>query len=157
MMHDINIGMSDTERDSVIELLKHILADTYLITVKTQNFHWNVTGPLFPQLHQLFESQYNELNAVLDTLAERIRALGGKALGSFSSFLAYATLDEAGDVSSPEAMLAQLLDDHESMIRAMRESFDILDEAGDEVTLDLFVQRMACHEKTAWMLRSSLE
>jgi starvation-inducible DNA-binding protein len=157
MMHDLNIGMSEAERDSVIELLKHILADTYLLTVKTQNFHWNVTGPLFVQLHKLFESQYDELNEALDILAERIRALGGLAIGSFSSFLAYATLDEAGEVPNPEGMLAQLLDDHESMIRAMRGGFDILDEAGDEVTLDLFVQRMANHEKTAWMLRASLD
>lgn len=156
-MLDVNIGMNEAERESVVELLKHILADTYLMTVKTQNFHWNVTGPLFPQLHALFESQYNELNEALDTLAERIRALGAFSPGSFSSFLAYATLEEVAEIPNPEGMIAQLLDDHESMIRAMRAGFDILDEAGDEVTLDLFVQRMASHEKTAWMLRASLE
>lgn len=156
-MLDLNTGMAEAERDSVIELLNHILADTYVLAVKTQNFHWNVTGPLFLQYHQMFESQYDELNEALDVLAERIRALGGIAPGSFASFLSFATLNEARDIPSPEAMLAQLLDDHESMIRAMRTGFDILDEAGDEVTIDLFVQRMASHEKTAWMLRASLD
>lgn len=156
-MLDLNMGMSEEERNSVVDLLRHILADTYLLYVKTQNFHWNVTGPLFPQLHAMFESQYEELSEAVDVLAERIRALGAIAPGSFSSFLAYATLEEAGELPSPEGMLAQLLDDHESIIRAMRAGFDTLDEAGDEVTVDLFVQRMAAHEKTAWMLRASLE
>lgn len=156
-MLDIHTGMSESERDRVVELLKHILADTYLLYVKTQNFHWNVTGPLFPQLHSLFESQYEALGDAVDTLAERIRALGVHAPGSFSSFLAYASLEEATETPNAEGMLAQLLDDHESLIRAMRTGFDILDEAGDEVTIDLFVQRMTFHEKAAWMLRASLD
>lgn len=156
-MVDLHTGMTEEERNSVVELLKRVLADTYLLYLKTQNFHWNVTGPLFPQLHSMFESQYEELSEAVDAIAERIRALGAFAPGSFTSFLAYATLDEAGEVPNPEGMLAQLLDDHESIVRNMREGFDVLDEAGDEVTLDLFVQRMASHEKTAWMLRANLE
>lgn len=156
-MLDLHTGISETERDRVVELLKHIMADTYLLYLKTQNFHWNVTGPLFPQLHGMFESQYVALSEAVDTLAERIRALGAYAPGSFSSFLAYTTLEESTETPSAEGMIAQLLDDHESMIRAMRTGFDILDEAGDEVTLDLFIQRMGFHEKTAWMLRASLE
>jgi len=156
-MLDLNTGISENERDRVVELLKHILADTYLLYVKTQNFHWNVTGPLFSQLHALFESQYEGLSDAVDTLAERIRALGAVAPGSFSSFLAYASLEEATETPNAEGMLAQLLDDHESLIRSMRTGFDILDEAGDEVTVDLFVERMAYHEKIAWMLRASLD
>lgn len=156
-MLDLNTGISEAERDSVVELLNHILADTYLLYLKTQNFHWNVTGPLFPQLHTLFESQYTALSEAVDTLAERIRALGSHAPGSFSSFLALTTLEEAKDVPNAESMLAQLLDDHESIVRGMRAGFDLLDDAGDEVTLDLFIQRMADHEKTAWMLRSALD
>lgn len=156
-MLDLHTGMSESERDAVIDLLKRSLADTYLLTLKTQNFHWNVTGPLFPQLHALFESQYDDLSEAVDTLAERIRALGAFAPASFASFLSYTTLEEVTELPSPEGMLAQLLDDHESMIRTFRLGFDTLDEAGDEVTLDLFVQRMAIHEKTAWMLRATLD
>jgi starvation-inducible DNA-binding protein len=150
----MNMGMAANECQDVAEVLKTVLADTYTLYLKTQNYHWNVTGPLFPQLHGIFEEQYQALAAAIDEVAERIRALGEFAPASYSAYSEFANIDEDNSVPSAEAMVAQLLDDHETMVRYMRESFAVVDEAGDEVTADLFTQRMAFHEKTAWMLRA---
>lgn len=156
-MADVNMGMDAREREISAEVLKQSLADTYVLYLKTQNFHWNVTGPLFPQLHSLFESQYEALAEAVDELAERIRALGLQTPASFSEYLELSTLQEAKTVPSAEAMIAELLDDNETIVRTMRDAFDALDEVGDEITMDMFIERMTYHEKTAWMLRACLD
>lgn len=151
-----NLGMAVEESQDVAAVLKNVLADTYTLYLKTQNYHWNVTGPLFPQLHAMFEEQYQALAEAVDELAERIRALGEFAPASYSAFAELGNIDEDNSVPQAEAMIAQLLDDNETLVRFMRENFDVIDEAGDEVTADLFTQRMTHHEKAAWMLRSML-
>ncbi len=153
----INMGMTTTECEDVANVLKVLLADTYTLYLKTQNYHWNVTGPMFPQLHALFESQYKALSEAVDEIAERIRAVGEFAPASYTAFAELGHITEDTGVPSAEGMIAQLLEDHEMVVRFMRDSFDIVDEAGDEVSADLFTERMTFHEKTAWMLRAVLE
>lgn len=141
----------------VVDGLSHLLADTYLLYLKTQNFHWNVTGPHFHTLHKMFEEQYEQLSSANDLIAERIRALHAKAPGSFGEFLKMASLQEAeGDVSA-ELMIKELLIDHESMSSSLQKLFALAQEDGDEVTLDMLIERKTEHDKTAWMLRSTLE
>ncbi|MFI4956828.1 MAG: Dps family protein [Gammaproteobacteria bacterium] len=152
----MNMGMSDHERLEVTKTLSSLLANTYVLYLKTQNFHWNVTGPMFQPLHILFESQYKALAEAVDEIAERIRALGEHTPASLSQYLEMSLIEESIDVPSAEGMVAQLLEDHETIVRAMRDTFEIIDDANDEVTADLFVQRMTYHEKTAWMLRAVL-
>lgn len=153
----MNMGMTDHERTEVAKTLSNLLANTYVLYLKTQNFHWNVTGPMFQPLHALFESQYTALAEAVDQIAERIRALGEFAPASLSQYLAMSLIQEEDDIPSAEGMVAQLLEDHETIVRAMRDTFDVIDDANDEVTADLFVQRMTYHEKTAWMLRAIVE
>lgn len=153
----MNMGMSAQECKNVARAVACVLSDTYVLYVKTQGFHWNVTGPLFAQLHTMFETQYKELADAIDELAERIRALGEASPGAYEIFLKLSTLQEETGIPSSEAMIAQLLEDHESVVRHLRESFDVIDEAGDEATADLFTQRLRVHEKTAWMLRAMIE
>ncbi len=141
----------------LIEGLRHLLADTYLLYLKTQNFHWNVKGINFFALHQLFETQYNQLSDAVDVIAERIRALHASAPGSFAEFLKLASLHEASNETSANEMLSSLLKDHESMAAALAKLCAIASELGDEVTLDILIQRETEHDKTAWMLQSSLE
>lgn len=152
----MNMGMSDHERMAVAKTLGNLLANTYVLYLKTQNFHWNVTGPMFQPLHILFEGQYTALAEAVDQIAERIRALGEFAPASLSQYLSLSLIEEAVDVPSADSMVAQLVEDHETIVRAMRDSFEVIDDANDEVTADLFVQRMTFHEKAAWMLRSIL-
>lgn len=150
----MNMGMSEDDRQEVAKTLSRLLASTYVLYLKTQNFHWNVTGPMFQPLHTLFEGQYMALATAVDEIAERIRALGEFTPASLSQYIALSVIQEEEDILSAEGMVAQLLEDHEAIVRAMRDTFEIIDDANDEVTADLFVQRMTYHEKTAWMLRS---
>jgi starvation-inducible DNA-binding protein len=151
----IDIGIGAEDRKAIAEGLSRLLADTYTLYLKTHNFHWNVEGPLFNTLHLMFEQQYTELAKAVDLIAERIRALGFPAPGSYSAFSRLASVKEAGDVV-PEApeMIRQLARDQEQVAKTAREIFPIVEKAGDEPTADLLTQRMQIHEKTAWMLRS---
>lgn len=153
----INTGISAANSKNVAKHLSAILSDTYLLYLKTQNFHWNVVSSLFHSLHLMFEGQYGELSEAVDTLAERIRALGHPAPGSFAQFKTMATIKESSTVPKPTEMLKQLLADHELMSREIRKAIPAIEKAGDEVTVDLLIQRLTQHEKTAWMLRSSIE
>lgn len=140
----------------VAEDLSHLLANTYTLALKTQNFHWNVTGPQFHSLHKMFEEQYDELNEAIDEIAERIRALGKYAPASFAAFTKLSTIKDETSVPSANEMVKALLKDHETIIDTIRKAFPHVEEAADEATTDLLVTRMEVHEKTAWMLRSSV-
>ena len=134
--------------------LARVLADTYTIYLKTQNYHWNVKGPLFHTLHAMFEEQYTELAMAIDEIAERIRALGVQAPGSYAQFSELTSIEEETGTPSAEEMIKQLVTDLETVIRKARQVLPIADEANDEPSADLLTQRMQIHEKTAWMLRS---
>lgn len=152
-----NSVLSQQESQSMMELLSQHLADTYALYLKTQNFHWNVKGTHFRALHSLFEEQYRELAEAADTLAERIRALGYPAPGTFGEFSRRTMIDDGdGDLPSSE-MVADLLEDHEKMIRSLHEMIAKAEKARDYATMDLLVERSAAHEKTAWMLKSLTE
>lgn len=152
-----NIGIPEADRAKIAGGLARVLADSYTLYLKTHNFHWNVTGPMFNALHTMFETQYNELSLAVDEVAERIRALGHFAPGSYKAFAKLSSIDEAPD-QPPEAMqmVKALAEGHEAVARTAREIFPTVDKAGDEVSADLLVTRMQAHEKTAWMLRSTL-
>ena len=154
----LNTGLSDEDRKVVSEGLSRVLADTYTLYLKTQNFHWNVTGPHFGPLHTLFEEQYNELRLAADELAERIRALGHFAPGSYAQFAELKSIAEA-PTSPPNAeeMVKQLTGDNEALSRVARSVQTTAENAGDEVTIGMMVDRMAVHEKAAWMLRSHIQ
>jgi len=154
---DMDIGISDQDRRSIVDGLSHLLADTYTLYLKTHNFHWNVTGPMFQTLHLMFETQYTELAQAVDLIAERIRALGSPAPATYSMFAALSTVQEPDGVPPAQEMIRQLVQDQETVTRTARSLFKAVDEAGDESTADLLTQRMQVHEKTAWMLRSLLE
>ena len=154
---EIDIGISDQERRSIVDGLSRLLADTYTLYLKTHNFHWNVTGPMFQTLHLTFETQYTELAMAVDVIAERIRALGSPAPGTYSQFAALTTLKEPDGVPPAEEMIRQLMQDQEAVARTARSMFKAVDQANDEPTADLLTQRMQIHEKTAWMLRSLLD
>jgi starvation-inducible DNA-binding protein len=151
------IGLEDNARQAVAESLAKLLADTYVLYVKTQNFHWNVTGPRFPQLHTLFQQQYEELSAATDEIAERIRALGHPAPGTMAEFLKLSSVKELPSGLDAEAMVRALLADHETVIREARAAQREIQEAGDEESSDLVIGRLAAHGKTAWMLRVQVE
>ncbi len=150
----IDIGIHEAHRTQVVSELERVLADTYTLYLKTHNFHWNVTGPRFNDLHAMFMVQYTEMWTAVDLIAERIRALGSPAPGSYKDFARLSSVKEADGVPSAEAMVAQLLAGHETVIRTLRAALGPADEANDQVSLDLLTQRMQVHEKTAWMLRS---
>lgn len=152
----MDIGMTDAQRKDIAKGLCHLLADSYTLYLKTHNYHWNVTGPMFNALHLMFEAQYNELALAVDLIAERIRALGFPAPGSYREFLKLSTIPEATGSPTAEEMIRQLVDGQESIVRTARSIFPIVDDAHDEPTADLLTQRMQVHEKTAWMLRSLL-
>ncbi len=154
----INIGISEKDRAAIAGGLSHLLADTYTLYLTTHNFHWNVTGPMFNTLHQMFMVQYTELWAAVDPVAERIRSLGHPAPGSYAQFSALASLPDA-PVTPPKAleMVRILVDGHEAVARTARGIFALADGASDEPTADLLTQRLTVHEQTAWMLRSLLE
>ena len=152
----IDIGLSKEERQKIAGHLSSLLADSYTLYLKTHNYHWNVTGPLFNTLHTMFEAQYSELAVAVDEIAERIRALGIKAPGSYREFLKLASIEEAKGGESAEEMILELVNGQEAIVRTARHAFPAADSASDEPTADLLTQRMQIHEKNAWMLRSML-
>lgn len=152
----INIGISDKDRKKIAAGLSRLLADTYTLYLKTHNFHWNVTGPMFNTLHLMFEEQYNELWLAVDFVAERIRTLGVVAPGTYREFAKLSSIPEADGVPAAEEMIRQLVEGHEAVVRTARAIFPDADAASDEPTADLLTQRLQTHEKTAWMLRSLL-
>ena len=152
----INIGIADKDRKKIAEGLSRLLADTYSLYLKTHYFHWNVTGPMFNTLHLMFETQYNELWNAVDPVAERIRALGYPAPGSYSEFAKLSSIPESKGVPEAMDMVRELVAGHEAVTRTARSLIPDVDKAADEPTADLLTQRMDIHEKTAWMLRSLL-
>lgn len=152
----IDIGIEEKTRQKIGEGLSRLLADTYTLYLKTHNFHWNVTGPMFNTLHLMFETQYTELALAVDLIAERIRALGLPAPGTYGAFAKLTSLKEEDGVPTAEEMIRILVKDQEAVVRTARSIFPIVDEAHDEPSADLLTQRMQVHEKTAWMLRAML-
>jgi starvation-inducible DNA-binding protein len=154
-----NIGLSEAKRNGVVHVLGAVLADEYLLYTKTRNYHWNVTGPQFHDLHKFFEDQYEALDDVVDDVAERIRALGGWSPGSMTDFLKGARIrEEPGKTRNAQEMLASLAADHEAVIRFLRVDLETCAEKyGDVGTNDFLTGLMEKHEKMAWMLRSSME
>ena len=154
-----NIGINDAQRAAVVEILTTLLADEYLLYTKTRNYHWNVVGPQFNDLHKFFESQYGELDGIVDEVAERARALGGNALGTLAEFTQRARLKEhPGQYPDAKGMLAALLADHEALIRSLRTDAEVvMDKHKDAGTNDFLVGLMEKHEKMAWMLRAFQE
>lgn len=154
----VNIGISEEDRAAIAEGLSRLLADTYTLYLTTHNFHWNVTGPMFNTLHQMFMEQYTELWNAVDPIAERIRALGHWAPGSYAQFASITSIADAPTVP-PKAleMIKTLYQGHEAVARTAREIFPLAARADDQPTADLLTQRLDIHEKTAWMLRSLLE
>jgi starvation-inducible DNA-binding protein len=152
----VNIGISDKERKKIAEGLSKLLADTYTLYLKTHNFHWNVTGPMFNTLHTMFETQYTELALAVDAIAERIRALGYPAPGTYKEYAKLSSIAEEEGVPEATEMIRKLVEGQEAVVRTARSLFPVIDAAGDEPSADLLTQRMQTHEKTAWMLRSLL-
>ncbi|MCH7830546.1 MAG: DNA starvation/stationary phase protection protein [Proteobacteria bacterium] len=153
---ELNLGINSKDRESIAGGLSGLLADSYTLYLKTHNFHWNVEGPLFNTLHLMFEAQYTELATAVDEIAERIRALGIKAPGSYSEFAKLTSVEEANGEETAEEMIRQLAVGQEAVVRTARQVFVIADAANDQPTADLLTQRMQIHEKNAWMLRSML-
>jgi starvation-inducible DNA-binding protein len=153
----IDIGISEKDRKTISQGLNRFLADSYTLYLMTHNFHWNVKGPMFNTLHLMFEGQYTELALAVDTIAERIRALGYPAPGTYSEFAALSSIKEVKGQPKAEAMIRHLVNGHEAVIKTARSLFPAVEAASDEPTADLLTQRMQLHEKTAWMLRSLLE
>lgn len=153
----IDIGISEGDRRDIADGLSRLLADTYTLYLKTHNFHWNVTGPMFNTLHAMFMEQYTELSTAVDEVAERIRALGHPAPGSYAQFAKLTSIREETGTPAAEEMLRQLVEGQETVARTAREVFPLAEKANDQPTADLLTQRMQVHEKTAWMLRSMLQ
>jgi starvation-inducible DNA-binding protein len=152
-----DIGISEGDRAKIVKGLSALLADSYTLYLMTHNFHWNVTGPHFNSLHQMFMGQYTEQWNALDLIAERIRALGHPAPGTYREFAKLASIEEVEGVPKATAMVRHLVAAQEAAARTARESFPLADAANDQPTADLLTQRMEVHEKNAWMLRSLLE
>ena len=151
---NIDIGIPEKKRKAIAKGLSRLLADSYTLYLKTHNYHWNVTGPMFNTLHLMFEAQYNELALAVDTIAERIRALGYPAPGSYKAYSELTVIKEENDSPDAETMIRRLVEGQEAVARTAREIFPAADDAADEPTADLLTQRMQIHEKNAWMLRS---
>ena len=156
-MQAIDIGIKEQDRKAIAEGLSRLLADTYTLYLKTHNFHWNVTGPMFQTLHLMFETQYNELALAVDLIAERIRALGYPAPGTYAAYSKLSSIKEEKGVPKAQDMIRLLVEGQEAVVRTARSIFPTVEKANDEPTADLLTQRMQIHEKTAWMLRSLLE
>lgn len=154
---EINIGIDPKDRQDVVEGLSRLLADTYTLYLKTHNFHWNVTGPMFQTLHLMFETQYNELWLAVDAIAERIRVLGYPAPGTYGEYAKLSSIEETEGVPTAEDMIRLLVEGNEAVVRTARSIFPTVEKAADETSADLLTQRMQIHEKSAWMLRSLLE
>lgn len=152
----VNIGINERDREEIAQGLSRLLADTYTLYVKTHNFHWNVTGPMFDTLHKLFEAQYRALAEAVDAIAERIRALGFPAPGTYAEFARLASIQEEPGVPDAETMIRRLLEGHEAAVRTARSVLPAVNRAHDEPTLNVVSERMQAHEKAAWMLRSLL-
>ena len=153
----VDIGINDKQRKHIADGLSKVLADSYTLYLMTHNFHWNVKGPMFNTLHLMFEAQYTELGLAVDLVAERIRALGYPAPGTYGEFIALSSIKEVKGVPAATKMIEHLLAGHQAVVKTARSVFPIVDENNDEPSADLLTQRMQLHEKTAWMLRSLLE
>ena len=156
-MQKLNIGISEADRKHIADGLSHLLADSYTLYLKTHYFHWNVTGPMFQTLHLMFETQYTELALAVDLVAERIRALGHFAPGSYSEYAKLSSIKETQGIPKAKDMIRELVEGQEAVVRTARSIFAAAEKAADEATADLLTQRIQLHEKTAWMLRSLLE
>jgi len=156
-MQAINLGIEEQDRAAIVEGLSRLLADTYTLYLKTHNFHWNVTGPMFNTLHLMFETQYTELALAVDLVAERIRALGFPTPATYSAFQQMSSIPETPGVPKALEMVQLLVEGQDSVVRTARSLFPLVDRVNDEPTADLLTQRMQVHEKNAWMLRSLLE
>jgi starvation-inducible DNA-binding protein len=158
-MRSINIGLTDPQREGVVALLNQDLSDLYLILVKTKKYHWDVVGPQFRTLHQLWEEQYNALTETIDACAERIRTLGGYPVGTMEGFLKLASIKEhPGDIPNATEMVSRLVQDHEQIIRNLRKHVEKCSESfKDDGTADFLTGLMEQHEAIAWMLRSFIE
>jgi len=155
-MAKIEVGIPEKSRKEIVKGLSHLLADSYILYLKTHNFHWNVEGPMFNTLHLMFMDQYTELWNALDLVAERIRSLGSYAPGSYKTYAELSSIEEAHGHVAATDMIKQLLEGHESVAKTARKLIPAAEAGDDEVTLDLVTQRLQIHEKTAWMLRSLL-
>ena len=155
MMTSIDIGISEENRIQIAEGLKKLLADSYTLYLQTHNFHWNVTGPQFRELHLMFEEHYTELAVAVDDIAERIRTLDVAAPGTYKAFAELSSVKEVDGVPSAEAMVDYLTHGHEQVVKTAREVLKVAQEADDESTASLVSDRMRIHEKTAWMLRAT--
>ncbi len=153
----MDIGISEKDRARIAQGLSHLLADTYTLYLKTHNFHWNVKGPMFQTLHLMFEAQYTELALAVDLIAERIRALGFPAPGTYKAYAQLSSIQETDGVPEAAEMIRLLVEGQEAVARTARKVFPLVEKASDEPSADLLTQRMQVHEKTAWMLRSLLE
>ena len=153
----IDTGINDKDREKIASGLSRLLADTFTVYLKTHNFHWNVTGPMFNTLHLMFETQYNELWAATDPIAERIRSLGHAAPATYAEYGRLASIKETPGQPKAEEMVRLLVEGNEAVVRTARSIFPSVEKANDEPTADLLTQRMQVHEKNAWMLRSLLE
>ncbi|MDO3383888.1 Dps family protein [Gilvimarinus algae] len=154
---DIDIGIDQSDRKQLAEGLSRVLADTYTLYLKTHNFHWNVTGPMFQTLHLMFETQYTELAVAVDDIAERIRSLGYPAPGTYKQYVELSSIKEEEGVPTAKEMIASLVAGQESVVKTARALYPVVEKSNDEATGDLLTQRIQLHEKTAWMLRSLLE
>jgi starvation-inducible DNA-binding protein len=155
-MMKIDIGIPEESRKNIAQGLCHLLADSYTLYLKTHNFHWNVTGPMFQTLHVMFEEQYTELATAVDEIAERICSLGVYAPGSYQDFEELSSFKISKGVPTAQEMIADLVASHEAVAKTARKVFPLTEKANDEVSADLLTQRLQIHEKTAWMLRSLL-
>lgn len=153
-MHTIDIGINEQDRHQVATQLKSLLADSYSLYLQTHNFHWNVTGPMFNQLHQMFETHYTELALAVDDIAERIRSLDVAAPGTYSEFAELSSIDEVAGVPAATDMVAILTRGHEQVVKTCRQALDVAQRTNDESSSALISDRMRVHEKTAWMLRA---
>ena len=153
-----NIGLTDSQRKGVVDILNHLLADEVVLYIKTRNYHWNVEGPGFSETHKFFEAQYERLDEIMDDVAERARSLGGRASGSLAEYLKLTRLKEDnGKTSGEKAMIRDLLGSHESIVQRLRKELGIVgDKHGDAGTEDFLTGLIEAHEKMAWMLRSYL-
>lgn len=156
-MKAMDIGIPEKNRKEVAGGLSKLLADTYTLYLKTHNFHWNVEGPMFQTLHVMFMGQYTEMWNALDIIAERIRALGHYAPGSYAEFVKLSSVKESKSVPKATKMVEELIEGHEAVIKTARSIFDAAEKAKDQTTMDVLTQRLDIHEKTAWMLRSLLK
>lgn len=154
---NIDIGISQSHREEIAQGLSRLLADTYTLYLKTHNFHWNVTGPMFQTLHLMFETQYNELALAVDLIAERIRSLGFPAPGTYKQYAQLSSIKEEEGIPKAQEMIKLLVEGQEAVVRTARSLYPSVEACSDEATADLLTQRIQLHEKTAWMLRSLLE